>query len=78
MTFIVEIIKFFSYKFTYWNITLAMKIKKKRRMRILSACIFSKSFGGKIRQNWTAVTLTTNESQTNIKLCKNLFILNMR
>ena len=25
--------------------------KKKRRMRILSARIFSKSFGGKIRQN---------------------------
>ena len=27
--------------------TLFLK-KKKRRMRILSACIFSKSFGGKI------------------------------
>ena len=27
-----------------------LKKKKKRRMRILSACIFSKSFGGKIKQ----------------------------
>jgi len=35
----------FKQMLTTWN---ANKIKKKRRMRILSARIFSKSFGGKI------------------------------
>ena len=34
------------------EITIILEIffLKKRRMRILSACIFSKSFGGKIKQ----------------------------
>ena len=33
---------------------------KIRRMRILGARIFSKSFGGKIRENLTAVTIATD------------------
>lgn len=33
---------------------------KKRRMRILSAVFFFKSFGGKIHQNWTDVTYRMN------------------
>ena len=39
-----------------------LKIKKKnRRMRILGACIFSKSFGGKIHHIWTDVTYRMNK-----------------
>ena len=50
-------------------------MKKKRRMRILSARIFLSLLAGKL-ENWTAVTLTTNESRK--KFHKILLILNMR
>ena len=39
-----------------YEIIKKTKIKKKRRMRVLSARIF-KSFGGKIDEIWTAVTM---------------------
>jgi len=38
---------------------LTEKIKKKRRMRILGARIFSKSFGGKIQHGQTDVNKET-------------------
>ena len=38
------------------NKQVVTKFKKKRRMRIFEHRIFSKSFGGKIRHNWTDVT----------------------
>ena len=41
---------------TISEIKFTLKKKKKRRMRILDAHIFSKTFGGKIRAFWTANT----------------------
>ena len=38
------------------------KLKKNRRMRILGARIFSKSFGGKIHHIWTDVTYRMNKT----------------
>ena len=42
---ILEFIDFHSIRDEVWNILA----KKKRRMRILGACIFSKFFGGKMK-----------------------------
>ena len=50
-------------KQVYWtqNTLENLKKKKNRRMRILGACIFSKSFGGKIHHIWTDVTYRMNK-----------------
>ena len=53
--------------------------KKNRRMRILGARIFSKFFGGKIWQNWTAVNYNKREPKIKtFKLRKHLLILSKR
>ena len=49
-----QISKFIEHKNTFEN-------KKNRRMRILGARIFSKSFGGKIHHIWTDVTYRMNK-----------------
>ena len=51
-------------KQVYWTQNTLENLKKKkknRRMRILGACIFSKSFGGKIHHIWTDVTYRMNK-----------------
>ena len=48
-------------KQVYWTQNTWKLKKKNRRMRILGACIFSKSFGGKIHHIWTDVTYRMNK-----------------